>query len=93
MNCRPNDLAMVVRSTSGLSCLTNVIGSPVRVTSLRTRNAFGYGPAWDYGAPLRCPKCQRRIDFLLDTDLQPLRPPPLKTVADILREEILGIGA
>jgi len=89
MNCSPGDLAMVVRSTSGLSCLTNVIGSPVRVTSLRTRDAFGYGPAWDYEAPLYCPNCRRRLEFLLDADLQPLRPPPAETVTDIIRELVL----
>ncbi len=89
MNCTPGDLAMVVRNTSGLRCVANVIGSPVRLTGLHATDLFGHGPAWHYLPALRCPNCHRVLLSLLDADLQPLRPKSSEdeTVADIIAEE------
>lgn len=77
---------MVVRNTSGIACIGNVIGSPVRVIDLRYFNLLGYGPAWDYAPALRCPKCGGELDLLLDADLQPIRPAPAETVREIIAE-------
>lgn len=73
MKCQPGDLAMIVRSTSGLRCVANMIGVPVRIDSLHAADLFGYGPAWHYSPALRCPNCHRTLLSLLDADLQPLR--------------------
>ena len=86
MNCTPGSLAILVRNTSGLRCIGNVVGAPVRVTSLHSPNLFSHGPAWNYEAVLRCPSCQRRISILLDADLQPLRPDADETPAQIIEE-------
>ncbi|HWH83216.1 MAG TPA: hypothetical protein VNU71_13375 [Burkholderiaceae bacterium] len=75
MNCKPNDVAMVVRNTSRLSCVGSLIGTPVEVVAL---NQHSYGPVWRFKGPaLRCGYCGTRITGLLDADLQPLRPPPV----------------
>jgi hypothetical protein len=84
MNCKPNDLALIVRSTSGFRCISNVIGSPVQVSELRSVDTFGYGPSWFYRGALRCPNCKRELAYLLDADLQPLR--GVETPAQIIRE-------
>jgi hypothetical protein len=62
-----------VRSTSGLRCISNAIGSIVRIDSLHATDLFGHGPAWHYAPALRCPNCRRTLLSLLDADLQPLR--------------------
>jgi hypothetical protein len=79
MNCKPGDLAMVVRSVSGHGCVSKVIGSPVQLARLDSVDLFGFGPSWRHSSQLRCPGCHRRIAILLDADLQPLRPPPQTT--------------
>lgn len=78
MNCKPGDLALLVRNTSGLRCMGNVIGAPVRVTELAYADIFLFGPAWRYESALHCPNCHRRILVLLDADLLPLRPDGLE---------------
>lgn len=84
MKCSPGDLAIVVRSTTGLRCIANVIGSPIRVTELHSADLFGHGPAWHYAPALRCPNCRRELVSLLDADLQPLR--GAETPTQIIRE-------
>lgn len=74
MNCQANDLALVVRNTANFPCVSNIIGSPVRLTRLYTIEMFGFGPAWEFAPALRCPNCGGRILWLLDADLQPIRP-------------------
>ena len=86
MNCSPGDLALLVRNTSGLRCIGNVIGSPVRVTTLESPDFFGHGPVWNYEGALHCPNCRRRIQILLDADLLPLRPDQNETPAQIIEE-------
>lgn len=74
MNCKPGDLAMVVRSSSGHECIRKAIGSPVRVVSLLD---FGgqdvVGPGWLLFETIACPGCGRPLGAMLDRDLQPLR--------------------
>lgn len=86
MNCTPGDLAMLVRNTSGLRCVGNVIGSPVRVTELENHDLFGHGPVWRYEGALRCPNCHRRLSLLLDADLLPLKPEADETPTQIIEE-------
>jgi hypothetical protein len=84
MNCREGDLALIVRNTSRVECIGNIIGSPVTVTRLLASNAYGLGPLWQYEGKLRCPNCGGQITRLLDADLQPLRPAPHETVRQII---------
>lgn len=72
MNCKPNDLALVVRNTSGLDCQDSVIGSPVVVDHLVQHPL---GPVWVIKGRMHCRSCGSRFLAFLDADLQPLRPP------------------
>jgi hypothetical protein len=72
VNCKPNDLAIVVRDTFGSSCMRNLIGTPVTVeTAFKTANS-GLD-AWTLrSGPIRCPSCGGVFIGLLDADLQPI---------------------
>lgn len=72
LNCEPNDVAMVVRSSTGHPCVAFEIGRPLIV-----RSAFisPTGPAWFCdGLPAKCPHCGGTVAAYHDADLQPLRP-------------------
>lgn len=72
MNCEPGDIAMVVRNTTGIECVSHMVGTPIEVEILLPSAA---GPAWTFkGPPLRCPTCGNCFIGFLDADLQPLRP-------------------
>lgn len=88
MNCKPGEIAMLVRSTSGHGCVKKSIGTPVHLTQLFSSDLFGYGPAWEFRGRLMCPGCKREIVMLLDCDLQPMRPGPVadETPAQIIEE-------
>lgn len=74
MNCKPGDVAYVVRSTSPLDCFRTAIGSPLEVT---TALETPFGIAWKYkGRALRCANCGSYFAACLDADLQPTRPAP-----------------
>ena len=88
MNCKPDDLAMVVRNVRGTACDGNLIGTPIRVTSLFESHV---GPAWLYsGEMLRCPGCGNQIFAFLDANLQPLRG-PCQSSASMVSEPIEGL--
>ena len=77
MNCKPNDLAIVVRSALGTS--TGLVLRCVRLSSsggLRNPDgSFEYGPVWEtdaYGPAL----CGTVHNLWLDADLRPLRDEP-----------------
>jgi hypothetical protein len=71
MNCEPNDLAMVVRSTTNSPCVLHHLGRPVTV---RERFDSSLGPAWRCGpTPEPCPVCGGTTFGFLDADLQALR--------------------
>jgi hypothetical protein len=89
MNCKPGELAMIVRNTMRWGCLQHVIGSPIKVTQISVPDVCGFGPAWRYSGPfLRCPNCNSPLFGILDADLQPLRPPALETetVYEVIEE-------
>lgn len=77
MNCKINDLAIVVRSALGPS--TGLILRCVRLSSasgLRNLDgSFAYGPVWEtdsYGLAL----CGNTHNLWMDADLRPLRDEP-----------------
>lgn len=88
MNCMPNDLAVLVRNTTGVPCLDNNIGATLEVSS-----SF-HGPltgvlAWKLKRPINCAGCGLPLFSLFDADLHPIRPapPPITTsVSEGLRE-------
>lgn len=76
MNCKPNDIAMVVRDTTAIGCVGHMIGTPIETEHLIDT---WMGPAWSFkGPPLRCPGCGSGFVAFFDADLQPLRPGPDK---------------
>ena len=89
MNCKPQELAMVVRNVLNVTCDDNMIGTPIKVTV-----SFDsvVGPAWLYSGPMvKCPNCGGAVFAFLDANLQPLRPPPSAT--ETVREVIEAITA
>jgi hypothetical protein len=89
MNCKPNELAMVVRNVLNATCDDNMIGVPIKVTS-----SFDsvVGPAWLHSGPMvKCPNCGQPVFAFLDANLQPLRPPP--SAAETVREIIEAVSA
>lgn len=76
MNCKPGDLAMVVRNSVNDECDGAHVGRTIiRLTS--TVIDGKYGPCWMYEGDLKvCPlnrKC--KILAFLDANLMPLQPP------------------
>lgn len=88
--CKPGDLAMVVRNSRGLDHIDFFIGTPLQVEyQLNTP----LGPAWSFtGRPLRC-QCGGNLIGFLDADLQPLRPRPADRATDHIRDVLLEIDA
>lgn len=77
MNCKLNDLAIVVRSALGTS--TGLVLRCVRLSpasGLRNLDgSFEYGPVWEtdnYGLAL----CGNNHNLWMDSDLRPLRDEP-----------------
>lgn len=84
MNCRPNDLAVLVRNTQNLYCMQAQMGLVLRVgIPVQTPD----GPAWMRRGRVMCRLCGA-FDVFLDADLQPIRgdAPPDETVRDIIEE-------
>lgn len=78
MNCKPNDLAIIVRNVLRGDCMDNMIGTPIKVVDLLFSDLLGHGPAWTYsGKFLRCSNCGSKFIGFLDADLQPLRGTPV----------------
>jgi hypothetical protein len=72
MNCKPNDVAMIVRNVHRMLCLSSLIGTYVEVESLHSTGM----PFWNLKRPsMACRGCGFRFTLLADADLQPLRPP------------------
>lgn len=70
MNCKPGDLAIVVRTgPKSVGCL----GAVIRVTKLGT-NPTGRGPAWEYKPTLRNADGEP-ILWANDSCLRPIRDP------------------
>lgn len=89
MNCTPNSVAMFVRNTYGLACVSALIGTPLTVTDLLTDDADGMGPAWAFrGKPLKYPNCGDGLIGMLDADLQQLHPPSAKSSTESWRDII-----
>lgn len=73
MNCKPGDLAMVVRNVYAVfGC--NYIGTPVEVTIPYKTEIFGLD-AWKLRHRVKCPGCGVMLDAMYDADLQPIRGP------------------
>lgn len=70
LNCKPGDLAVIVRTNSAKA---NYIGRVIRVTTLSTHH-FQAGPAWNFeGAPLQSLDGSKAIEVANDCCLRPLR--------------------
>lgn len=78
MNCKPNDLAVLVRNTMGVPCLDKNIGATVEVVS-SFHGAFSGAPAWKLKHRIHCVNCGKHFTSLYDADLHPLRPAPPQT--------------
>jgi hypothetical protein len=88
MNCKPNDLALIVRNTTHSSCIEYMIGTPLKVTDLLFTDMLGYGPAWEYqGKYFRCPNCGSKFIGFLDADLWPLRGQPTDEEVHVTSED------
>jgi hypothetical protein len=73
MNCQPNDLAFIVRNTTGDGCVERLIGTPLTVES-HFKTQVENRDAWTMrGGFLRCPSCRGVFLAVLDADLQPMR--------------------
>jgi hypothetical protein len=71
MNCKPGDLAVIVRGISGWS--DYCIGRIVTVTKLAANESGD--PAWRYEPEIVCVKHGRPFDVIEDSMLRPLRDP------------------
>ena len=70
MNCKPKDLAFVVRDSFGHGC--DVIGTPVEVVeSFKTELA--HRDAWTLKKWFKCRSCGETFIAMYDADLQPIR--------------------
>lgn len=69
VNCRPNDLAVLVRNTARLDCMAVQMGLVLRVGF---PVISPYGTAWMRRGSMWCPMCGG-FDVFLDADLQPIR--------------------
>ena len=87
MNCKPGEVAMIVRNSTRHRCLDHLVGTPIETTVPYPHARFD-APLWQYkGRYLRC-ACGNEVEALLDRDLQPMRPKPegRETVRSILVE-------
>lgn len=83
MNCRSDDMAVLVRNTLDSDCMRREMGATIRVRQM------GYvvdvGAVWrEKGRPV-CRHCGETRWFL-DADLQPLRGREDETVREIIAE-------
>lgn len=90
MNCKFDDLAMVVRNTTGHPCMDNFIGQPIKCN---VSYVSILGPAWALPTCRPCPKCDVRLVAFLDADLQPLRPPAPSTDTTQSIDKTTGVSA
>lgn len=87
MNCKPNDLAIIVRNTAHFGCMYHMIGTPLKVTDTFDG---AVGPAWSYrGKYLSCPSCGSQFVGFLDADLQPLRGQHLDEEVHVTSEDFM----
>ena len=80
MNCKPNDLAVIVRTGPKSH---HLLGRPVTVHCLEFESTT-YGPGWTYSPPLK-DSHGRPLDFLEDAFLRPLRDPGDDAVDEMVR--------
>lgn len=78
MNCKPLQLAQVVRNTTGQHCRAGLIGGTIVQVRELVDHVFD-GPSWLYlGQPVRCPlygvNCPT-MRTIPDADLQPFPDP------------------
>lgn len=84
MNCKPGELAIVVRAKSFID--DPVVGRIVRVTTLTTANWAGR-PRWLFEGPALSLANGERVNALCDDALRPIRP------GDISNEEVRDLYA
>lgn len=88
MNCKPGDLAIIVRDAFGeligvRTCFANFIGFTVQVDHVAGEEA-SIGPIWELkGGPLVCPGCGDKFSVAYDCELRPIRPPSLDKSAPV----------
>ena len=88
MNCKPGDLAIIVRDGFGermgiRTCFANFIGFTVQVDRV-VAEGDPIGPVWQLkGRPLDCPGCGDKFSVAYDCELQPIRPPSLDKSAPV----------
>jgi hypothetical protein len=88
VNCKPNDLAIIVRNTMRSSCMDYMIGTPLKVVDLLFSDMLGHGPAWTYqGKYLACRNCGSQFIGFLDADLWPLRGQPADQEIHVTSED------
>lgn len=82
-NCKPDDLAIIVRGPS--QCSAAIVG---RIVTVTTPIFYEVGLCWEYeGPPIRCPLnpfCQ--FDALRDDSLRPIRGDEGEHPGDVLRK-------
>lgn len=78
MNCKPGQLATIVRPAWGQPCSRRAIGVPVRVVAVAAPGYFDLdGPVWRLESPVHCPHHSANcvgIERMPDACLMPFDP-------------------
>ena len=74
MNCKENDLAIIVRDTYRHGC--DLIGATVQVETPLTLPVSGR-QAWTLKGWVKCRACGNSFTAMYDADLQPIRGTPV----------------
>lgn len=83
MNCKPGQMAIIVRSAKAHSCCAQKIGAPVQVSQLLQPTSWVLdalvmieGPIWMLASPLSCPHrdspCPTGFEWVPDACLKPI---------------------
>lgn len=83
MNCRFDDLAFVVRNTTGCPCTEHEMGRSLTCKNLALME---FGAVWMLPKPIECKTCGADVFGFLDADLQPIRPPGKDTGSRVPQE-------
>ncbi|MFW9777114.1 hypothetical protein, partial [Brucella melitensis] len=70
MNCKPDDVAVLVRNTRNDTCFGANIGAFVEVDSVIGIHSR-QGAVWMLKRPIQCLGCGHPLGAMLDADLQP----------------------
>lgn len=100
MNCKPNDLAAVIRRPTAIGCVQSALGAVVRVTAIQAPwdlydsivQAYD-GPLWHLESPVSCKDCGRKLFMLPDSVLQPFDPDSIPDPAEGEAERPMLSGA